>query len=70
MAAGFGSGTKSKLDPLCGLARGNLQPPEVVDLFSESETSLFNFMLDLKAPSKHYDKSQPDRILCLFSKCA
>jgi hypothetical protein len=29
-------GTKCKLGPLCGLDRGNLQWPGVVDLFSKS----------------------------------
>jgi len=31
----FETGTKSKLGPLCGLARGNLQRPGVLGFFSK-----------------------------------
>jgi hypothetical protein len=49
---GFDLGTQSKFSPLCGLARGNIQPPEVLDLFSEHKISQFNFLVDLKVQSK------------------
>ena len=35
----FDSGTKSKIGPLCGLARGNLQWPGVLGLSSEPKIS-------------------------------
>jgi hypothetical protein len=44
----FSSGTKYKLSPECGLARGNPQRPGVLDLFSKFKMSLFNFLADLK----------------------
>ena len=33
--ARFDSGTKPKIDPLCGLAREYIQPYEIADLFSK-----------------------------------
>ena len=49
-------GTKCKLGPLCGLARGNPQWPLVINLISESKISQFNFLVDLKTQSAHCDK--------------
>jgi hypothetical protein len=44
-------GTKPTIGPLCGLAMGNLQFPEILGLSSESKISWFNFLVDLKVQS-------------------
>jgi hypothetical protein len=45
----FSSGTKSKLSPECGLARGNPHQPGVIGLVSKPKLSQSNFLADLKA---------------------
>ena len=47
----FDLGTKSILGPFCGLDRGNIQWPGVLDLFSESKISWFNLVVVLKVES-------------------
>jgi hypothetical protein len=47
-------GRKSKIDPLCGLARGNPQWLEVLYLFRKSKILWSHFCVDLKA---QFDKS-------------
>jgi len=58
---GFDSGTQYTLSPECGLARGNPQLPGILDLFSESKISSFNFLVDLKVQPKLHDKNWPVR---------
>ena len=47
---------KSKLDPYCGLARGNPKWPFGLGLFRKSKISWFNFLVDLKAQSTISEK--------------
>jgi hypothetical protein len=54
----FSSGTKSKLDPYCELARGNPQWPWILDLFRKPKISRFNFLVDLKAQSTQCDEQR------------
>jgi len=44
---------------ICGLARGNPQWPGGLGLSSKSKLSRSNFLVDLKAQSKHRDKNCP-----------
>jgi len=55
-------GTKYTPGPLCGLARGNLQWPEVLDWFSESKLSRFTFLVDLKTQYKHIEANYAVRM--------
>jgi hypothetical protein len=48
-----GAGTKCKLSAECRLARGNPQWPGVLDWFSQSKISGFNFLVDLKEQPTH-----------------
>ena len=57
--AWFDWGTQSKIGPLCGLVRGNLQFPSILGLFSEPKISWFDFLVDLKVQSKRRDKKMP-----------
>ena len=52
----FDLGTKSKISPLCGLARGNPQWSGVLGLFSKFKISGFNFLMDLKVQSTTSEK--------------
>ena len=52
----------SKIDPLCGLARGNTQWWGVLDLFRKSKIPWFQFLMDLKVQSTQYDKCCPNQI--------
>ena len=63
---GFDSGTKCKLSPECGLARANPQWPGVLDLFRKPKISWFNFWADLKAQSKHCDKTPGSFLVAKF----
>jgi hypothetical protein len=56
-------GTKCKIGPLCGLAKRNLQFPEILGLSSESKISWFNFLVDLKEQSTLCEKNHPVWIL-------
>jgi hypothetical protein len=47
-----------KLDPLCGLAKGNLQFSGTLDLFGQSKITWSDFMVDLKAQSTPCDEQR------------
>ena len=55
----------STIDMDCGLARGNPQLPGILDWLSKSKIFRFNFLLDLKAQSKHREKNNPVRLRSL-----
>ncbi len=50
-------GTKCKIAAKCGLARGNLQRPQVLDWFGKPKTLRFNFLVDLKVQHMHRGKN-------------
>jgi len=58
----FDLGTHYKLWPEYRLARGNPQWPSVLDLFRKHIISWSNFLLDLKAQSRHGDNQRPVRM--------
>jgi hypothetical protein len=62
LLTGFDSGTKSTIATKCGLARGNLQWPEILGLFSKPKISRSNFLVDLKVQSTRCDKQRTVRM--------
>ena len=62
----FSSGTICKIGPFCGLDRGNLQWPGVLDLFRKPKISRFNFLVDLKAQSTQYDEQSTVQMFKTF----
>jgi len=59
-------GAKSKLAPLGGLDRRNLQWTGVIHLSIKPNISRLNSFVDLKAPSTHCDKQRPVRMVTKF----
>ena len=62
----FDWGTKSKTGTECGLDRGNIQYPGIVDSFSKSKFQDSIFLVDLKAQSIHQEKNGPIRMITKF----
>jgi hypothetical protein len=50
----------------CGLDRGNIQYPGIVDSFSKSKFQDSIFLADLKAQSIHREKNGPIRMITKF----
>ena len=59
-------GTQSTPDASCGLSRGNIQFPGIMDLIGESKISWFNFLVDFKAQATQCDEQGPVQMFTPF----